>query len=752
MYGAGDNCKNRKDRKIIMTFSNQTNRVSATGSGTVGQEVPFLFPISATTDLTVIKRVTATGVETNLAETTNYTVVFTGDAGGTLTTVTAIETTEQIHIIRNTPNTQALDLEQGGSFNADNIEDALDKNTKLTIENKDKLTNKALTIPETDATSITTELPSSVDRASKVLSFDSSGNATASSAVPTGSVSFTTFGTNMAEAANAAAGKILLNLDNTVNVQDAPYSAVGDGTTDDHDAFEDALATNKTVFVPYTSGGYLINGTAIRQTTGNMILIGDERRPTIKTTDEMQIFNPDGCDYAVFKNLILEGTSGTAGDGGVGLNLEGGVSSSTTKIIIDNIYCTGFSDYGIRVAHPASFYATNLEVTDSGYSGFVIVNGAGPYIIDGIKSYSNAKSGVTLELTRTAASTTGGFQNITLKNITCYSNGAHGVSIGTGTGTTTQLQTAGYYYDTAGQTDNMGNIRLENVQTYGNTESGVLIRGFEVMMNNIVSRENTEWGFIIYQPYVGYAPIVNMKNCFAIKNTLDGFYISGDTTLKTIVIANDCRAKDNTRYGFWISSGAVFQYLLFSNCEASGNSGTGGSAPFDVHSISSHQVLMATNNCIGFAADGGRHDIEMHSQSLPYAAADLTHIRIPKNAILRKIVIQVDTADTGLGASWRVRQSDASEVYGVVSAAVTGYREILPINSKRSGDELKIVSWENKTVFYEGNIVTNSDIVDFGYLKFDAFNDGIQLEKFGTFAEDGAGTVYVEYWYAGLTA
>ena len=110
-----------------MTVSNQTNRISATGSGSTGQEVPFSFPITATSDLAVYKRIKATGVETLLAETTNYTVVISIDLGGTLTTVTAIETTEQIHIIRDTPNIQSLDLVQGGDFNAENIEGAIDK-------------------------------------------------------------------------------------------------------------------------------------------------------------------------------------------------------------------------------------------------------------------------------------------------------------------------------------------------------------------------------------------------------------------------------------------------------------------------------------------------------------------------------------------------------------------------------------------------------------------------------------------------
>ena len=212
-----------------MAFTNQTRRTSATGSGAIGQEVPFSFPISNTSDLVVRKRVTATGVPTTLTETTNYTITIAGVSGGTLTTVTAIGTDETIHLERNTPITQQLELESGGSYNAEDIETAFDKNTKLSSEATDDA-DRSIHIPATD-TSITTELPSAIDRASKNLTFDSSGNISASVSVIDGAVNFTTFGTNMAEAANPLAGKAVINLDHVFDVTD--YGATGDGTTND---------------------------------------------------------------------------------------------------------------------------------------------------------------------------------------------------------------------------------------------------------------------------------------------------------------------------------------------------------------------------------------------------------------------------------------------------------------------------------------------------------------------------------------
>ena len=160
-----------------MTVSNQTRRIAAVGNAAIGQEVPFSFPYAATSDITVYSRVIATGVPTPLAETTNYTLTEPSDTGGTLTTVTAVAVTSEIHIIRDTPKTQSLDLEQGGSFSAEDIEDMGDKNCKLIIENEDSL-DRAIRAPATDAVALDLKLPSSVDRASKNLGFDAGGNVT----------------------------------------------------------------------------------------------------------------------------------------------------------------------------------------------------------------------------------------------------------------------------------------------------------------------------------------------------------------------------------------------------------------------------------------------------------------------------------------------------------------------------------------------------------------------------------------------
>ena len=373
-----------------MTVANQTNRIAAVGNAAIGQEVPFSFPITSTSDVLVKKRITATGVETLLTETTNYTVVIHGDIGGTLTTVTAIETTEQIHIIRNTPRTQSLDLEPGGSFNAENVEDALDKNTKLAIENKDAI-GKAIIFPATDASLLTTILPNAIDGASKVVARDSSGNITMIDAVPEGSVAFSTFGTNMAEAANALAGKAVINLDHVIDVRD--YGGVADGSTDTTTGLQDAIdaanaGTTKRVYFPAGASYYKIT-TELTLYAG-IRYFGDGVGSQIRqVTSDGNVLAASNQDDLIINDLYLYGP----GDTGASTTGNGIYLSNCDYAKIYNIKTANMGLTGIQLRNCDYGRIKNNIVTASGKDS----TGAAGILLYYSSSYNHIEGNIILD-------------------------------------------------------------------------------------------------------------------------------------------------------------------------------------------------------------------------------------------------------------------------------------------------------------------------------------------------------------------
>jgi len=313
-----------------MTVSNSTNRTSATGTGSTGQEVPFSFPISVSGDLTVLKRTTSTAAETTLTETTNYTVVINDDIGGTVTTVTAIETTEQIHIIRDTPVTQTLDLEQGGLFNAENVEAAFDKNTRLIAENTNAI-SRMLRFPETDPTSSFAELDNSVDRASKYLFFDSSGIPTAASVSTTGALTVSAYIETLLDDATAAAARSTLGALSVINVTDAAYGADPTGATDSTAAIQAALdaaiAAPAALYLP--TGIYKLVTSALTVVAGQRIYIfGDGPGLTriYQSTVDVNVFelgdSTGDTSGWYLGNMSIATSAGTGNAGGTGFAVQ----------------------------------------------------------------------------------------------------------------------------------------------------------------------------------------------------------------------------------------------------------------------------------------------------------------------------------------------------------------------------------------------------------------------------------------------
>jgi hypothetical protein len=159
-----------------MTVSSTTVKNSYSGNGSTTQ-FAYGFKIFADSDLIVIIRTDSTGAETVKTLTTHYTVAGAGDASGGSITFTSGNTPasgETVVIIREVPQTQAIDYIANDPFPAESHEEGLDRATMTTQQVQEEL-NRSLKISRTNTMTSTEFTVGATDRANKVLSFDSSG-------------------------------------------------------------------------------------------------------------------------------------------------------------------------------------------------------------------------------------------------------------------------------------------------------------------------------------------------------------------------------------------------------------------------------------------------------------------------------------------------------------------------------------------------------------------------------------------------
>ena len=169
-----------------MTISSTSNRTSYTGNGST-TAFAVSFPFFAQADLIVLSTVIATGVQTVLTLNSDYTISGTTNAlghyptGGTVTLTVAPAATKRITIYRDPSRIQNLDLQDASNFPAENIEAQFDYLTMLVQRLSDQISRTARQ-PDGDSSNIGT-LPAAVERAYKVLAFDSAGQPIAGSEI-----------------------------------------------------------------------------------------------------------------------------------------------------------------------------------------------------------------------------------------------------------------------------------------------------------------------------------------------------------------------------------------------------------------------------------------------------------------------------------------------------------------------------------------------------------------------------------------
>ena len=158
-----------------MTISTTTIKNSYSGNGSTSA-FTYSFKITDDDDIEVIIRTDSTGAETVKTKTTHYTVSGVGSNSGTVTFTSGNipASGETVVLRRSTPQTQGMDLIENDPMPADTLETAHDKITSIAQELQEA-NDRSIKLSRTNTMTSTEFTVGATDRASKVLSFDSSG-------------------------------------------------------------------------------------------------------------------------------------------------------------------------------------------------------------------------------------------------------------------------------------------------------------------------------------------------------------------------------------------------------------------------------------------------------------------------------------------------------------------------------------------------------------------------------------------------
>ena len=326
-----------------MTIQNTTLRKAGPSQGNgVTTVFPFTLKVFTATDI-LVTYLSASGVESALLLTTNYTVLLNADQntspGGSVTLLVAPATATYITLTSQLANTQTLSLTNSGGFYPESINNALDR-TVIEIQQLAERASRAVTIPKSSTTS--TLLPIPV--ANNVLAWNNTATA-------------------------------LINLPTTVSLpiditSVKNFGAVGDGVTDDTAAIQNAInytgsKLGGTILLP--AGSYKITST-LSCLYPNILFVGDG-------SDEPHNIGTQGAAAAT--KLVWAGASGGtmlnigsvngvnnvkySGGGVRSIYFDSGCTTNGTGAsygidlvsfnegVFENVMFREFQDYGIRV-------------------------------------------------------------------------------------------------------------------------------------------------------------------------------------------------------------------------------------------------------------------------------------------------------------------------------------------------------------------------------------------------------------------
>jgi parallel beta-helix repeat protein len=199
---------------------------------------------------------------------------------------------------------------------------------------------------------------------------------------PAAAGSHTLTATSQADASASASAALTVLASNTINVKDSPYSAKGDGSTNDTAAIQRAITakagTGGTVFVP--AGTYMISATTSLSMGSNMTLSldpGAVLQAIPNSSGTYRILNIVGVSSVRVTGGALVGDrntrSSSCGDSGVAIQVNGSSDVTVDGTAVrdtcgDGVYLTG-SNRNVTFS--------NMTLGNCGRNGFGIVQGTG---------------------------------------------------------------------------------------------------------------------------------------------------------------------------------------------------------------------------------------------------------------------------------------------------------------------------------------------------------------------------------------
>jgi hypothetical protein len=224
-----------------MTISSEVNKSGPyTGDG-ANTSFAYGFKIYHKNDISVIRTVTATGIETVLTVDVDYTVNDVGSATGTITATVAPTSAQKITIIRDMDLTQEVDFENQGGYYPEVVEQAFDRAIMISQQLEEEL-DRAVKVDASSATTPDTLLDAiTASVAAAALSETNAGvsetNAAASEAAADADATATAADAiaTAADAVATAADRVQTGLDAAATAADA-ISTAADAVSTDADA------------------------------------------------------------------------------------------------------------------------------------------------------------------------------------------------------------------------------------------------------------------------------------------------------------------------------------------------------------------------------------------------------------------------------------------------------------------------------------------------------------------------------------